>query len=215
MRLLVSLRFAPHSETPRLAARHGQRVVEADADWFESFGPGAFLLGGRGAQLQDGHGGTPVGEVVITAAHGAWWTADCVVESDDPKVLARIRPGQPISLGFDDVASNDNHNNHVRQHTVARLKHIAILKRGQVAAYPGAKITSVVEAKLNAVPAAASTATKSGADWRTSVPSGWEALRSNGYQPTEGDELLLGHSRTASHRFTGGRFVSLAAQRAA
>lgn len=206
MRLLVSCRFAPYSQTPRLAARHGLPVVEPDATWHESFGPGAWLLGGSGAQIQFGHDTAPVGSVVVVAARDRWWEADVVVESDDPQVLERIRVGAPVSVGFNPLRSDDNLRSHVRQHRLARLQHIAILRRGEIPAYVGAKITSVVESRTKP------TATP-GADWRRSVPPGWECLLTNGYQPTEGDELLIG--RTASHRFNGQRFVPLAAARLA
>jgi hypothetical protein len=148
MRLLVSMRFAPYAETPRLAARHGLAIADADATWHESFAPNAWRGGGRGAQIGTAHDGTQIGEVVVIAARDRWYEADCVVETDDPKILERVRVGQPVSVGFDDLDTDDDFRTHVRRFLRADLKHIAILARGEVPAYEGARITSVVEAKL-------------------------------------------------------------------
>jgi hypothetical protein len=104
--------------------------------------------GGRNAQIQFGHDTAPVGSVVVVAARDRWWMADCVVESDDPKVLARIRVGAPVSVGFDPIHSDDNLAIRVRRHDLAQLRHMAILRRGEIPAYADAKITSVTEAKL-------------------------------------------------------------------
>jgi hypothetical protein len=148
MRYLISMRFAPYGETPRLAARHGLAIADADSVWHESFGPRCWRGGGRGAQIGTAHDGTQIGEVVVIAARDRWYEADCVVETDDPKILERIRVGQPVSVGFDDLDVDDDFRTNVRRFLSADLKHIAILARGEVPAYAGARITSVVEAKL-------------------------------------------------------------------
>jgi len=208
VRLLVSCRFAPYSETPRLAARHGLPVVERDATWHESFGPGAWLAGGRDAQIQIGHGTTPVGSVVVVTARDRWWEADCVVESDDPKILERIRVGTPISVGFDPVTSSDDQRTHVRQHRLARLKHLAVLRRGEIPAYLGAKITSVTEAKARKV---ATTIHSGNRDWRAKLPVGWQDAGRHSDEPPA--ELIEG--RTVTWRWNGTTYVRTAARLAA
>jgi phage head maturation protease len=97
--------------------------------------------------MQDGHNSTPIGRVVVVAARDRWWMADCVVESDDPKLLERIKVGAPISVGFDPISSDDDSDLRLRRHGLARLRHIAVLRRGEIPAYADAKITGVVEAK--------------------------------------------------------------------
>jgi len=211
-RLLVSARIAPFSESPRHAARHGQAVVERDATWYESFGPGAWLLGGREAQVQIGHGTRPVGSVVVLAARDRWWFADMTVESDDAQVLEAIQVGAAISIGFDPVDHVDDGRTHVRQHRIARLKH------GQVPGYVGAAITAVSESKAKpsgvAVRDSATTATKPGVDWRSQLPLGYAAFRDYAGELEVGDELLLGHRRSGA-RWDGSRFHVGAARLAA
>jgi hypothetical protein len=209
MRLLVSARIAPFGASPRLAARHGLTVVELDGNYHESFAPRCWRGGGSGAQVQAGHGTTPIGSVIVTAAHGAWWHADMVIESDDPKVLERCRVGQPVSIGFNEIDVDDDLRTNVRRYMRAELGHVAILARNESPAYEGAKIVSVTPSRQQPKLAASSR----NDDWRSSLPPGWECLLEHGYQPDKGDELLIG--RTASHRFDGQRFVPLAAARLA
>jgi hypothetical protein len=218
-RLLVSCRFAPFGETPALAARHGQTVVERDGVWHESFASHCWRGGGRGAPVSTGHGRghTAIGEVVVCVARDGWWMMDAVVESDDAKILERIRVGQPVSVGFDDLDTDDDYRTHVRRHLRADLKHIAVLARGQVPGYRGAAITSVVEAKLataNPRPSASPTSpsTRSGGvDWRSQLPADWREFCLDSDAPPL--ELIKG--RTIEWRWTGSAYVRPAARLAA
>lgn len=200
-RLLVSCRFAPYSETPRLAVRHGLDCVELDTTWTDSFAPGAWLAGGKGATVQLDHDTEPVGSVVVVAARGRWWVADLVVETDDPEVLARIKPGTGVSLGARSLGRDEDMLVRTRRHTLAQLEHIAILKRGQIPVYQGAKITSVTEAKARTKPAPAS-----GIDWRSQLPREYADFAEESIDLQPGDELVRG-SRLRGLRWDGQRFT--------
>jgi hypothetical protein len=199
-RLLVSCRFAPYAETPRLAARHGLPVVEPDATWYESFAPGAWLANGRNAQIQDGHNSTPIGSVVVVTARDQWWSADGVIESDDPTVLERIRVGAAVSLGFDPIHSDDDLRVHVRRHDLAELRHIAILRRGEIGAYAGAKITSVVESRQTPIEASSPND-----GWLAGLPNYWKDYVAT-TKPGQVAELIEG--RRVAYRWNGAGWVA-------
>jgi hypothetical protein len=206
------MRFAPYAETPRLAARHGLAIADADATWHESFAPNAWRGGGRGAQIGTAHDGTQIGEVVVIAARDRWYEADCVVETDDPKILERVRVGQPVSVGFDDLDTDDDFRTHVRRFLRADLKHIAILARGEVPAYAGARITSVSEAKLERTrPSPGLVTSTSTAGWKSKLPADWRGYCLDSDEPPL--ELIKG--RTIEWRWTGSAYVRPAARLAA
>jgi hypothetical protein len=200
-RLLVSCRFAPCSETDALKVRHAADVAELDGTWRESYAPDCWLAGGQNAEVQFGHDTEAIGQVVVVAARGAWHFADLVVDTDDPAALERIKVGAPVSLGGRMINRDEDIDLRLRRVTLAQLQHIAIARPGELARLAGAKITSVTASKTK--PRSASV------DWRSSVPTGWECLLENGYEPELGVELLVGNTKTASHRFDGERFVAL------
>ncbi len=165
-RLHVSCRFAPYAERPGLLARHGLPVAEPDAVWYESFGPDCWLLKGRGAQVQFGHNTKRVGDVIVVAGIDRWWHADMQLESDDAALLARCKPGAPVSVGFDPLRADEDYDLRLRRHTIARLSHVAILKPGEIPAYADAKIMAVSAAKVKARQAALSDAQAYEQLWR-------------------------------------------------
>jgi hypothetical protein len=212
MRYLISMRFAPYGETPRLAARHGLAIADADSVWHESFGPRCWRGGGRGAQIGTAHDGTQIGEVVVIAARDRWWTADCVVETDDPKILERIRVGQPVSVGFDDLDTDNDFRTHVRRYLHADLRHIAILAAREVPAYRGSRITSVSEAKLaTRSPSPGLVTSTSTVGWKSKLPADWREYCLDSAEPPL--ELIKG--RTIEWRWTGTAYVRPAARLAA
>ncbi len=203
MRLLVRCRLAPCASTRRDAVLNGVKVITHAGDWFESYSPGSLVLPRRGATVELDHdAGQTIGHVVAVAGSGKWIEADLVVESEDPAVLERIRPGVGVSLGGQSLASDDNLVTRVRTHTLCALEHVAITRRGQIAAFPGAEIVSVRESKTTAKPAAT---TSSGTDWRSQLPPGYAGFRDTTIDLQPGDELLLG-SRTSGARWDGEKF---------
>ncbi len=175
-RLHVSMRFAPCSHGV-LHARTALPVVEAEAVWYESFAPYVWRDRGQGCEIQDGHHGTPIGStIVVSGCSDDWFHADCQVESDDPKVLERIRVGAPVSVGFDPISSDDDYHLRLRRHRDARLDHIAILKPGEIPAFAGARITAVTEAKAKARTAALTDAQAYDELWRRVDQGGEEFM---------------------------------------
>jgi hypothetical protein len=161
-RLLVTARIAPCSPTTRDSVRNGVATVEFD------------------------HDAEVIGQVFSVGGSDKWIEADLVVESDDPEVLARIRPGTPVSLGGKALASASDLELRLKRHLLVHLEHVAILKEGQIGAIPGAKILSVREAKSTATDAAA------GVDWRKLLPREYEGFRADSIDLQPGEELVLG-----------------------
>lgn len=142
MRYFVECRFAPCSESERLAVRHGVEVVETDGIWRESFAPGCWLVGGTGARVTLGHDGRDVGYVVCVIPRDGWHYADLVLEDDEP---LRIRNGHPVSIDARSIKRSDDEFIHLRRHTLAQLQAIALVLPGDVPCYADAKITRVRE----------------------------------------------------------------------
>lgn len=202
MRLLVSCRFAPCSETPFLAVRHATDVAEVDGIWRESYAPDCWLAGRHNPEVQFGHDSDAIGLVVVITSHEGWHHADMTIDTDDPAALERIKVGAPVSLGARTIRRDDDVHLHIRRHTLAQLQHIAIARHGEIAKISGAKITSV-RRMADATPAT------SDADWLAGLPDYWvEALQ--GDKPGE-VTALLGKGDRVEYRWDGRRFVSAGA----
>jgi hypothetical protein len=198
---MIECKFAPYSATPLLSVRHSGEVVERDGNWYESFAPDCWLARGKGAQIQFGHNSPVIGWVsVVTGCRDGWWRADGVIDCDDAVVLKRIRVGTPVSVGFDPIHHDDDLHLRLRRHDLAELRHIAVLRRGEIPAFAGAKITAVRE--LGAKPRSAS----SGGDWKAVLPAGYESFRDTDLDLQPGDELTLGSAHRGA-RWDGQRFI--------
>lgn len=206
-RYLVSVKLAPCSQTKADIVRAAGEVVERDGVWYESFAPGCFARNGRDAEVSIGHDTESVGSVVTVVAKGDLFYADMVVESDDPQVLARIRPGTPVSLGARSLVSDADHHLRLKRHLVCELEHVAIAAPHQVGCFPGAKITSVTETTLaRTKPTSLATI-----NWRELLPAEYADFA----ECFDGDDPPLGvlsiGNRKVGIRWDGRRFVSAAA----
>ncbi len=209
-RLAISCRFAPYAETPVHAVRNGAEIVELDGVYSEAFGPSAFLAGGRGATIQDGHDATVVGKIVVVAARGAWYEMDGVIESDDPELLARIKVGTPVSVGARILTRSTvtDLDTRVRMHRMAQLEHVSVCRPDERAVYRGAQITSVRELKSASSSTTMPTTARAtgGVDWRKLLPRGYEDFADASIDLRPGDELTLGPA-TRGIRWDGQRFT--------
>lgn len=202
MRLTVSCRFAPRSESWRDQVRNAVEVVEPDGNWFETYADDCWLSRGKTATVQIDHDTDDVGDVFLVYPHREWWYADLIVESDDPKVLERIKVGAPVSLGARMISHDDDQVIRTRRHTVTQLQHIAILKERDIPKIPGARIMSVTQSKATA------TSASSGVDWRSKLPAGFRDFAELSDECVVRDRNVLTNSR-GSIRWAGDRFVSV------
>jgi hypothetical protein len=205
--LLVEVRFAPHSESERLAVRNGADYVDVDSVYRESYASDCWLSRGAGARVELGHGGDQIGQVVMTSAHGPWHYASLVVESDDPAVLGRIRPGAGVSLDARLINSDTNELSRTRRHKLAKLNAIAITRQGERAKVPNAQIVSVTESRTTR----ASSAGRS-SSWRLKLPAGFEDWATFDNMPDNLDvgTTLVNHTRAGEVgiRWTGSAFTA-------
>jgi hypothetical protein len=157
-RFLVEAKIAPHSATRGLAVRNGARLIDNTGESIlESFSSGAFENRGKGAAFlldHDHYDEQRIGYVQSVLDNGVWHTADLIVElfHDDgavPAILERLKPGTKVSPKFltleEDRSDGGENGVDVVRVTRARLEHVALLERGDIAGYQGAVITRVVE----------------------------------------------------------------------
>ncbi len=208
IRLFVSARIAPCSQTDRLKFRHALDVVERDGIvWHESFSPDCWLAAGQGAEVSIGHDTTAIGTVVVCAARENWHYADIVIDDPTPETLRLIRVGAPVSIGARTIRRDEDLDLRVKRHTMAQLQHIAIGAPGQLGAFPGAKITSVrAESTLASKSKPKLALAGSGVDWRTVLPRGYEVCSELDCDLEVGAELLLGN-QDRGPKWDGQRFV--------
>lgn len=155
MRLDISVRFAPCSESQALAVRQGLDTLDDETRLLvrESFAPDAFANGGRGAVFRLGHEDETVGHVVCIAARDGWYHADVRVNvpDDDEALCARVRrevvPGARVSPGFFSIDAYRHDGARVVRHRSALLDDISILGRNDVPGYVGATVVSVEQPK--------------------------------------------------------------------
>ncbi len=152
-RFHVEMKLAPHSAGAHLAVRNAARLVDNGRPVLESFASKAFVDRGKGADfLLDHDADAPIGRIVSTFADGVWITADAIVElhddSDAPAILERLKPGARVSPKYVALVEDREHDEtgtDLVRILEARLEHVALLERGDVAGYQGAIITRVVE----------------------------------------------------------------------
>lgn len=144
-RLLVDATIAPCSETWRDAVRCAEDVVDSIGTWRESFAPLCWLARGNGAPVLADHDGAPIGSVFQIIDHGGWHIAEVIIESDDEKLLERVRVGQAVSIDAYSTDIDHDIDLRLRRHIVTRLNHLAILRDRDIPGYAGAKILAVRE----------------------------------------------------------------------
>jgi hypothetical protein len=176
--------------------------------------------------VQYGHNSTVIGSVdVVAAGRDGWWYADATIDTghltDDAVVLERIRVGAPISVGFDPIHSDDDLHLRLRRHDLAQLRHIAVLRRGEIPAFAGAKIIAVTESKRATITKTESgtvtkpkPATTSGVDWRGKLPASHRDFANLSDEMVVRDRFTL-TNRHGSIRWDGKRFVMAAGRRLA
>jgi hypothetical protein len=177
-------RFAPCSETDRLAVRHGIETRYDGRLYRESFAPDCWAAKAGPATIRLGHDGEDVGLVVVVASHGQWHHASFVIEDGPLLALAReqIVVGAKVSLDCRTWKPDEDHDLRLVRHELAWLNHIAILQPGDVPGHAGAIVTRVWEAKPKL------------------------ALDLGGYVLREGDEVI-DHERGILHRHESGVLV--------
>lgn len=146
-------RFAPCSETDRLAVPHGLETLWHGELYRESFAPSCWLTG-RTPTFQLGHDGEAVGEVNAVVAHREWHHATLVLE-DRPVIRERVRAGAPISVCFRSLKRDKWELPRVLRHRLCFLDHIALLERNDVPGHIGAQITHIWEPPTATEPASA------------------------------------------------------------
>jgi hypothetical protein len=147
IRLLVSARIAPHSETDRLGARHALPIVDPNdgREWHETFAGSAWIATTSPAPVVLRHDGPCIGFVFSVTPCGAWHEAALVLEVDDEQ-RDLIHPGRAVSIDARSIRRDDDALARVRRHTLAQLQAVAVLVDGERPVYDGARIVSVREA---------------------------------------------------------------------
>lgn len=193
-------------------------MVERDGNWIESYGPDSWLMRGRGATVQLDHDTDPVGSVdMVVAARDGWWHAEMHVDNPDAKTRERLRPGVPVSLGAQMLTADEDIDLRLRRHTLAELEHIAIVPRGQVGVFPGAKITGVTESKLRDALTQTQVKPKpaTAVGWKEKLPPGWEFMRDIPGYELEPENELFDHQTGGGYRWDGERYVKFSGKRLA
>jgi hypothetical protein len=177
-------RFAPCSETPFLAVRHGIETRYEGQLYRESFAPDCWAAKAESATIRLGHDGEDVGRVVVVTSHGPWHHASFVIEDGPLLALAReqIVVGAKVSLDCRTWKPDEDHDLRLVRHGLAWLNHIAILQPGEVPGHAGAVVATVWEPKPK------------------------PALDLGGYVLREGDEVI-DHIAGTIHRCEGGVLV--------
>lgn len=205
-RLLVECQLAPHADSDRLTVRNGFDLADVDAVYREAYATRCWLNSGAGVPVEFGHHGKQIGEVVIVAACGAWHRASLVIDTEDPEVLERIRPGVGVSLDAWLLRSDTNPLSRTRWHKLAKLNAVAITRKGDRARVPDAKIVRVTESRT--APRATAAASSG---WRSKLPAefaDWATFDMP--DELERGAVLINHTRTGerSIRWTGATFTA-------
>jgi hypothetical protein len=203
-RYLVDAAIAPLSETWREAVRHAEDVVAPDGQFRESFAPCCFIRNGAGAEVQLGHDGQVVGHVNVVVASRSQHMHIAELELvGDEELLARVRPGQRVSLDAYSHSSDTDRLAGLRRHELVELRHVAILQDGDIPGYRAARILSV--RKMTETPTQART---SGVDWRAVLPAEWATGIDVRNLPADPPSELTDDRRGRTWRWTGERFVA-------
>jgi hypothetical protein len=144
-RFYCDCKFAPCSQTPLLAVRHGLETIWNGGLYRESFSPDCWLARATPATVQLSHDDEVVGEISAVVASGQWHHATLVLD-DRPLVRERFRRGARISVGCRSIHREQDDDLRIVRHTLAALDHIAPVLDGQVAGHIGAVVTRVWEA---------------------------------------------------------------------
>jgi hypothetical protein len=99
-RFYAEVRFAPCSQSPFLAVRHGIETRYGNNLYRESFAAGCWAASEQPATFRLSHDGEDVGRVVAVVDHGAWHHASVVIE-DGPlyeRARERVVVGAAVSL---------------------------------------------------------------------------------------------------------------------
>jgi hypothetical protein len=197
-RFFAECRFAPCSETDRLAVRHGLQTLHEGRLFRESFAPGCWLPRETPATVQLSHDGEVVGEIGAVIAHKDWHLATLVLE-DRPIVRERFKPGARISVGAKSIRRDQDDDLRIVRHRICQLEHIAPLLDGQTPGHIGAKITRVWEPTVKREPSTRD-------DWRALLPAGWQSIAEI---PGDDAPVELIHGRTVAYRWTGEKFAAV------
>jgi hypothetical protein len=149
----------------RDAIRNGLDIVDRGELWRESFAPDAWITTADPAPVVLSHfDERVVGHVSSRVVSGGWHVAAFVLDHSRGLAgvaLDRLRVGAPVSIGFRRLRHDRSlAEQGVKRHTLARLDELSILAADEKPAFPGARITQILESKTPTVrqPAAKKTA---------------------------------------------------------
>jgi hypothetical protein len=147
---LGSCRFAPFSESERRAVPDGLDTIWEGRLYRESFGDCWIARPASSpATVRLSHDGPDVGTISVVVAHGKWHVADFVIPEGplQARALERIRPGAPVSLEAESLRRYEDTDLRIVRHSLAKLNHIALVGRDEIAGHVGAVVTAVRELK--------------------------------------------------------------------
>jgi phage head maturation protease len=149
-------RIAPCSEDWRDAIRNGADVIDRGELLRESFAPDAWIATADPAPAILSHNEKQiVGHVSSRAVSAGWHVAAFVLDHSrnlSGIALDRLRIGAPVSIGFRAIRHDKTlAESGVKRYTLARLDELSILAADEKPAFPGARITQILESKTSIV----------------------------------------------------------------